>query len=364
MNPTNELSTEVAPEDDWRMMSNFADKRRAQNRLAQRNYRRNMKQRIRDLEEQLATQISMLANSGTPEGKPVDWQSQDTKAPQGNIESQTRSQLPVSQKVVLITLFHSTLSLTGHLFQEMDSSAFMITQETLRPQFSEEQGMFWSASRDLQAHTDVLMQGKSDEQTIVDPSIYVTNQIDQIVGEGRQNFRKPNQQSSGDWNSQIYDEANFLEQFGRTNWTAASARGAWEASSPSWSKYVKSAQSSSRPPAAATLQQRIELLLKCSEVAGFRDFDTAIYNFYTEKPEGPSWSAARESSDRYGLSELLREICAGSPNWAGDQARCFKDHILHSAEEVLLSELRAFAEPERSDSMDAFSSHIAQGHNQ
>lgn len=35
----NELSTILAPEDDWRMMSDFAEKRRAQNRLAQRNYR-------------------------------------------------------------------------------------------------------------------------------------------------------------------------------------------------------------------------------------------------------------------------------------------------------------------------------------
>jgi hypothetical protein len=316
-----------------------------------------MKQRIRDLEEQLAAQTSMLAVLGTPEGKPIDWQSQDTKTPQETLESQTGSQLPIAQKVVLIALFHKTLSLTRHLPQEMDSSAFIITQETMRTQFSEESGMFWSPSRDLQAQADVMMQGESDEQTVVDPSISVSHQIDQIVGEERQNCRKRFQQSTGDWETQNYEEANFLEQVGRMDSTTASARGAREASSSSWSEYAGSAHRSSRPPATATLQQRIEFLLKCSEDAGFKDFDTAIHNYYTAKPEGPSWSAARESSDRHGLSELLRDICAGSPNWVGDQAHRCKDHILHSAEEVLLSELRIFTESDGSSFMDVLKSY-------
>ncbi|KAF7540013.1 hypothetical protein G7054_g1711 [Neopestalotiopsis clavispora] len=320
MTPPNEVSTEVAPEDDWRMMSDFADKRRAQNRLAQRNYRRNMKQRIRDLEEQLAAQTSMLAVLGTPEGKPIDWQSQDTKTPQETLESQTGSQLPITQK-------------------GMDSSAFIITQETMRTQFSEESGMFWSPSRDLQAQADVMMQGESDEQTVVDPSISVSHQIDQIVGEERENCRKRFQQSSGDWEAQNYEEANFLEQVGRMDSTTASAQGAREASSSSWSEYAGSAHRSSRPPATATLQQRIEFLLKCSEDAGFKDFDTAIHNYYTAKPEGPIWSAAR------------------SPNWVGDQAHRCKDHILHSAEEVLLSELRIFTESDGSRFMDVLKSY-------
>lgn len=64
-----------------------------------------MKQRIRDLEDQLATQTSMLAVLGTPEGKPIDWQSQDPKPSQNNLETQPRSQLPTAQKVFLMIPF-------------------------------------------------------------------------------------------------------------------------------------------------------------------------------------------------------------------------------------------------------------------
>ncbi|KAK6087110.1 transcription factor bZIP [Seiridium cupressi] len=334
MTPPNELSTVVAPEDDWRIMSDFADKRRAQNRLAQRNYRRNMKQRIRDLEEQLATQTSMLAVLGTPEGKPIDWQSRTPKASQENLETQT-------------------------------SSAFLIAQESLRTPFSEESGMFWSPSRDLQAQAEVILQGDPDEQTVIEPSRAAANQFDQTIErEGRQKSRKDfHQQSSGDWTIDNYEEANFLEQVGRVESSAGSARGARAASSSSWSEYAGGAHRSSlgctgdRLTATATLQQRIEFLLKCSEDAGFKDFDTAIRHYYTAKPDGPVWSAARESSDRHGLSELLKEICAGGPNWAGDQAHRCKDHILHSAEEVLLSELRVFADSDGPDFIDALKSY-------
>ncbi|KAI4602019.1 hypothetical protein KJ359_010885 [Pestalotiopsis sp. 9143b] len=249
--------------------------------------------------------------------------------------------------------------------KELDSSAFVIAQETLRTPFSEESGMFWSPSRDLQAQAEVMLQGDPDEQTVIEPSHAAANQFDQTIErEGRQKSRKDfHQQASGDWAMDNYEEANLLEQVGRVESSAGSARGARTASSSSWSEYAGGAHGSSlgctgdRLTATATLQQRIEFLLKCSEDAGFKDFDTAIRHYYTAKPDGPVWSAARESSDRHGLSELLKEICAGAPNWAGDQAHRCKDHILHSAEEVLLSELRVFADSDGPDFLDALKSY-------
>ncbi|KAK6197013.1 putative secondary metabolism biosynthetic enzyme [Pestalotiopsis sp. IQ-011] len=289
----------------------------------------------------------MLAVLGTPEGKPIDWRSQTPKASQEDLDTQTRLQMPGTQK-------------------ELDSSAFVIAQETLRAPFSEESGIFWSPSRDLQAQAEVMLQGGPDEQTVIEPSHPATKQLDQPIElEGRQKSRKDfHQPSSGDWTMDNY-EANFLEQVGRVESSAGSARGARTASSSSWSEYAGGAHRSSlgctgdRLTATTTLQQRIEFLLKCSEDAGFKDFDTAIRHYYTAKPDGPVWSAARESSDRHGLSELLKEICAGAPNWAGGQAHRRKDHILHSAEEVLLSELRVFADSDGPDFIDALKSYGA-----
>lgn len=74
-----------------------------------------MKQRIRDLEEQLATQTSMLAVLGTPEGKPIDWQSQTPKTSQESIDTQTRLQMPGTQKVFTMAPFITSSSLTRHM---------------------------------------------------------------------------------------------------------------------------------------------------------------------------------------------------------------------------------------------------------
>lgn len=267
----------------------------------------------------------------------------------------------------------------------------------LRTEFSNESGTFWSQSRGLQAQVEIMMQGESDEQIVVEPSIPVTNQVDHIVGktiktphlwctiwyiyiwervsrksnssyqaadspsecEERQKCRKTFQQSE-DWQMDHY-ESDFLEHVENVDSGAASAQGVRRASSSSWSEYVEGAHRSPRcslrPTTAATLQQRVEFLLKCSEDAGFKDFDTAIYNYYTAKPDGPVWSGARESSERYGLPELLREICAGPQNWASDQARRCRDHVLHSAEEILLSELCVFTESDGTDFMDVLKSY-------
>ncbi|KAH7555146.1 hypothetical protein BM1_07807 [Bipolaris maydis] len=51
----------VPSQDDWKSMNEIIEKKRAQNRLAQRNYRRNVKRRIEDLEQQAATQARLLA---------------------------------------------------------------------------------------------------------------------------------------------------------------------------------------------------------------------------------------------------------------------------------------------------------------
>ncbi|ETS78892.1 hypothetical protein PFICI_08745 [Pestalotiopsis fici W106-1] len=179
--------------------------------------------------------------------------------------------------------------------------------------------------------------------------------------EGHQKCCKTFEQS-GDWPMDNYEEGDLLEHFGSVGSGGAGAR--TRARSSSWSEFAKGgahrpspAGWPGRPTAAATLQQRIEFLLKCSEEAGFKDFDTAIHNYYTAKPDGPIWSGARESSERHGLSELLIEICAGRQNWAGDQAHRCTDQVLHSAEEVLLSELRVFTESDGMDFMNVLKSY-------
>ncbi|KAH8600161.1 hypothetical protein B0O99DRAFT_590552 [Bisporella sp. PMI_857] len=60
---TNEKSG-LAPQDDLTKMKDVNEKKRTQDRIAQRNYRQNVKRKIQDLEQQVANQANLLASRG------------------------------------------------------------------------------------------------------------------------------------------------------------------------------------------------------------------------------------------------------------------------------------------------------------
>lgn len=60
------FSASANPNEDWTKISDLAERRRIQNRIAQRNYRKKLKKRLEDLERRAAS------NSASPEQKPVE----------------------------------------------------------------------------------------------------------------------------------------------------------------------------------------------------------------------------------------------------------------------------------------------------
>lgn len=60
------FSASANPNEDWTKITDLAERRRIQNRIAQRNYRKKLKKRLEDLEKRAAS------NSESPEQKPVE----------------------------------------------------------------------------------------------------------------------------------------------------------------------------------------------------------------------------------------------------------------------------------------------------
>ncbi|KAF1364808.1 hypothetical protein EJ07DRAFT_161790 [Lizonia empirigonia] len=67
------FSASANPNEDWTKISDLAERRRIQNRIAQRNYRKKLKKRLEDLQERRAA-----SSSASPEQKPAELQPPQT----------------------------------------------------------------------------------------------------------------------------------------------------------------------------------------------------------------------------------------------------------------------------------------------
>ncbi|KAF2196750.1 hypothetical protein GQ43DRAFT_435742 [Delitschia confertaspora ATCC 74209] len=69
------FSASANPNEDWTKISDLAERRRIQNRIAQRNYRKKLKKRLEDLERRAAS------SSASPEQRPAELHRSTTTSP-------------------------------------------------------------------------------------------------------------------------------------------------------------------------------------------------------------------------------------------------------------------------------------------
>jgi hypothetical protein len=85
------FSASANPNEDWTKISDLAERRRIQNRIAQRNYRKKLKKRLEDLERRAAS------SSASPEQKPAELQ-QPSRSPRQEFPSPASSESEYSRR--------------------------------------------------------------------------------------------------------------------------------------------------------------------------------------------------------------------------------------------------------------------------
>ncbi|SCO82662.1 uncharacterized protein FRV6_06875 [Fusarium oxysporum] len=94
------------PDEDWTKISNTTERRRIQNRIAQRNYRKKLKRRLEDLQ--------LRASSADPSGP--DKQAQETTESKRSFESQKSQPAPSAKPVISQSQFMPPGDPTDNLF--------------------------------------------------------------------------------------------------------------------------------------------------------------------------------------------------------------------------------------------------------
>jgi hypothetical protein len=93
------FSASANPNEDWTKISDLAERRRIQNRIAQRNYRKKLKKRLEDLERRAAS------SSASPEQKPAELQ-QPTRSPRQEFPSPASSESDFGRRTPEIQSYH------------------------------------------------------------------------------------------------------------------------------------------------------------------------------------------------------------------------------------------------------------------
>ncbi|KAF1994076.1 hypothetical protein P154DRAFT_527320 [Amniculicola lignicola CBS 123094] len=108
------FSASANPNEDWTKISDLAERRRIQNRIAQRNYRKKLKKRLEDLERRAAS------SSASPEQKPAELQP-PSRSPRQEFPSPSSSESDYSRR---------TPEIPGHYISPPDERGMFAHQYT------------------------------------------------------------------------------------------------------------------------------------------------------------------------------------------------------------------------------------------
>ncbi|EFY94323.2 basic-Leucine zipper transcription factor [Metarhizium robertsii ARSEF 23] len=288
------------PEEDWSTVSDPAEKKRIQNRVAQRNHRLRMKARIEELQKQLREH-----EAGASERNEQTGQLQNNAKSSSNRENFSTAQQDsctphsVDQDIFdCVRLEDQPPSEPGDAHNGLSETVFV-------------------SSRD----TSSGLAPRADKQ--VEP-FFATEETGGMSFHGSNNL----------WGLEVGD----------TTATAAS-----ETSSGNYINGALFALQNCRPeqtvslptpsPEEMVLDERVQSIMKQIESAGFRDFDALVMTYYCEAfRESSPLAYEQQLSRTRRLPGILAELSKTAKQWPYREQRGFYEEAMRTAESMLILE--------------------------
>ncbi|EOA83083.1 uncharacterized protein SETTUDRAFT_33412 [Exserohilum turcica Et28A] len=331
----------VRSQDDWKNMNDMIEKKKAQNRLAQRNYRRNVKRRIEELEQQVAMQAQLLAH-----------ESRTTKVSNQGASSVVASEVPPRVDESLNTAAREKQKDANVQLPTPTSQLFSTLEDSSRTDKLLDTLWYCHSQEDANEHKENLY-GDLDNQMVDRVPISMrVGKDSQSRGETQgQPSRSESPTRFTDLDIGMLDDAHIRSSIDQFQYPSKHNQSReiedhWceneRGSNSSGSISDKALLSDGDITFEQTIEGRVEYLIHCARRAGFQDLDSAVTTFYTAKfDEDSECSIAQYISRKRCLPTLLEELRSKSDSWKTREVQPYQDEVLKSAESLLLREMRS-----------------------
>ncbi|KAG9186013.1 hypothetical protein G6011_02569 [Alternaria panax] len=331
----------VPSQDDWKNMNAILEKKRAQNRLAQRNYRRNVKRRIEELEQQVATQAKLLALEG-----------EATKHSNQGVSSLAASDVPLSMDRNFGTSTQERQKDASAPLPTPTSQLFVTPEDSSTSDKLLDSLWYCHAQGDTNQHREVFYGNLGAQVADRVPNSTRVERDSQSRGETQRHPPRPESPTqSTDLDIGMLDDVHLrspIDPF-RFSGDHSQSREIEE----QWCEFERASNSPDSISDEAlltdgdatfeqTMEGRVEYLIRCARRAGFQDLDSAVSTLYTAKfDEDSECSIAQYLSRKRCLPNLLEELRSKTVSWKTREVQPYQDEVLKSAESLLIGEMRS-----------------------
>ncbi|EUC45256.1 hypothetical protein COCMIDRAFT_26565 [Bipolaris oryzae ATCC 44560] len=313
----------VPSQDDWKSMNEIVEKKRAQNRLAQRNYRMSKCQakdrrvgRTGGNAGQIASDVhsSMDSNLGASIQEREKEQSPPLSTPENELFLNSEGACRSDSVIDNIWYCHTQ---GGGNEQNEDFYAHLGTQVADRTPVPVRVEKEFSSRGETHRHP---MSPKSPTQ-YTNLNMGMLNDI---------HLHSP------------IDSFQFSHGHVQGRETVDQRRGTERASDSPGSMSEDTLLTDGDATFEQTIEEKIEYLIRCAHRAGFQDLDSAITTFYTAQfDEDSESSVAQYMSRKKCLPNLLEELRGKTHSWKARELQPYQNEVLKSAEHLLIGEIRS-----------------------